>query len=272
MKNSQKGQGLIEYALVLVLVSVVVIAILTLLGPQIGNVFSRIRDDLGANGGTNSGATMAYRQRGSNGPVKYGAALPGSAEYALEKVDELRDGALEEEQALREVVTLMEETMLETLQAPIEYAEEAGDATLFDRLAAIRDAALAGDYEAVLALLAEPGGQGGSLPAEIRLKMAAKFTPRVIRACLVIDGKEVPYQDYADAREGMVLLGELDTAILLDEAWQIIEPRNGFINEIQPDLIQSAGAGISYMLDSGQPKYVTLAEQLQDDLAACGGG
>ena len=37
-----RGQGLVEYALVLVLVAVVVIAILTLLGPQIGNVFSRI--------------------------------------------------------------------------------------------------------------------------------------------------------------------------------------------------------------------------------------
>ena len=38
----QKGQGLVEYALVLVLVAVVIIAILTLLGPQIGNVFSQI--------------------------------------------------------------------------------------------------------------------------------------------------------------------------------------------------------------------------------------
>jgi pilus assembly protein Flp/PilA len=38
----EEGQGLVEYALVLVLVAVVVIAILTLLGPQIGNVFSRI--------------------------------------------------------------------------------------------------------------------------------------------------------------------------------------------------------------------------------------
>ena len=40
--RQEKGQGLVEYALVLVLVAVVVIAILTLLGPQIGNVFSRI--------------------------------------------------------------------------------------------------------------------------------------------------------------------------------------------------------------------------------------
>ena len=40
--DRESGQGLVEYALVLVLVAIVVIAILTLLGPQIGNVFSRI--------------------------------------------------------------------------------------------------------------------------------------------------------------------------------------------------------------------------------------
>ena len=42
----EDGQGLVEYALVLVLVAVVIIAILTLLGPQIGNVFSRITSGL----------------------------------------------------------------------------------------------------------------------------------------------------------------------------------------------------------------------------------
>lgn len=45
--NREQGQGLVEYALVLVLVAVVIIAILTLLGPQIGNVFSRITSGLG---------------------------------------------------------------------------------------------------------------------------------------------------------------------------------------------------------------------------------
>ncbi|MBK7177944.1 MAG: Flp family type IVb pilin [Chloroflexi bacterium] len=42
----EDGQGLVEYALVLVLVAVVIIAILTLLGPQIGNVFSKITNGL----------------------------------------------------------------------------------------------------------------------------------------------------------------------------------------------------------------------------------
>ena len=42
--SKEKGQGLVEYALILVLVAVVVIAVLTLLGPIIGNVFSDIMD------------------------------------------------------------------------------------------------------------------------------------------------------------------------------------------------------------------------------------
>ena len=38
----EEGQGLVEYALILVLVAVVVIVILALLGPAIGNIFSNI--------------------------------------------------------------------------------------------------------------------------------------------------------------------------------------------------------------------------------------
>jgi len=38
----EKAQGLIEYALILVLVAVVVIAIVALLGPAIANIFDNI--------------------------------------------------------------------------------------------------------------------------------------------------------------------------------------------------------------------------------------
>ena len=41
-RPGETGQGLVEYALILVLVAVVVIAVLSLLGPAIGNVFSTI--------------------------------------------------------------------------------------------------------------------------------------------------------------------------------------------------------------------------------------
>lgn len=40
--EKEEGQGLVEYALILVLVAVIVIAILTVLGPQIVLVFGRV--------------------------------------------------------------------------------------------------------------------------------------------------------------------------------------------------------------------------------------
>jgi pilus assembly protein Flp/PilA len=42
----EKGQGLVEYALILVLVAIVVIAALMILGPVIGNAFSTVNSSL----------------------------------------------------------------------------------------------------------------------------------------------------------------------------------------------------------------------------------
>ena len=44
--GGEKGQGLVEYALILVLVAIVVIAALLVLGPIIGNVFSTVNSSL----------------------------------------------------------------------------------------------------------------------------------------------------------------------------------------------------------------------------------
>lgn len=38
----EEGQGLTEYGVTIILVAIVIVAILTILGPQIGNMFSRI--------------------------------------------------------------------------------------------------------------------------------------------------------------------------------------------------------------------------------------
>jgi pilus assembly protein Flp/PilA len=40
--KSEKGQGLVEYALILVLIAIVVIAIMTTLGQKTNNVFSAV--------------------------------------------------------------------------------------------------------------------------------------------------------------------------------------------------------------------------------------
>jgi pilus assembly protein Flp/PilA len=41
-RDGQSGQGLVEYALILILVAMVVIVILTLLGGTLSNVFSDV--------------------------------------------------------------------------------------------------------------------------------------------------------------------------------------------------------------------------------------
>lgn len=43
----EEGQGLVEYALILVLIAIVVIVVLSLLGTQISTIFSNITSGLG---------------------------------------------------------------------------------------------------------------------------------------------------------------------------------------------------------------------------------
>ena len=40
----ERGQGLVEYAIILAFVAIVVIAIMRLMGPKVGNVFSSVNN------------------------------------------------------------------------------------------------------------------------------------------------------------------------------------------------------------------------------------
>jgi pilus assembly protein Flp/PilA len=42
----EKGQGLVEYAIILALVAIVVIAVVRLMGPKLGNTYSTIQSSL----------------------------------------------------------------------------------------------------------------------------------------------------------------------------------------------------------------------------------
>jgi len=44
--SQEKGQGLVEYAIILLLVALIVIAILRLLGPTLGNSYSSINSSV----------------------------------------------------------------------------------------------------------------------------------------------------------------------------------------------------------------------------------
>ena len=42
----EKGQGLVEYAIILALIAIIVIAVLRLMGPKLGNTYSTIQNSL----------------------------------------------------------------------------------------------------------------------------------------------------------------------------------------------------------------------------------
>jgi pilus assembly protein Flp/PilA len=46
LSSSARGQGLVEYALLLIFVAVVLIALLTILGPGLGEIYQNIIDNL----------------------------------------------------------------------------------------------------------------------------------------------------------------------------------------------------------------------------------
>lgn len=58
-----KGQGLVEYAIIIALVAVVVIAIMIQMGPKVGNTFSTINLSLGADGVLDSEEPTAVPSR-----------------------------------------------------------------------------------------------------------------------------------------------------------------------------------------------------------------
>ena len=62
----EKGQGLVEYALILVLVAIVVIGILLLLGPVVGNVFSEIVEYITVGNGVITSVSAARTSPTSN--------------------------------------------------------------------------------------------------------------------------------------------------------------------------------------------------------------
>ncbi len=46
LKNEESGQGMVEYALIIALIAIVVVAALVILGPKIANMFTNVGNKL----------------------------------------------------------------------------------------------------------------------------------------------------------------------------------------------------------------------------------
>lgn len=85
----EKGQGLVEYALILVLVSVAVIAIMIFLGGSVGDVFQDVADTL--SGQTISGTGTEYTIGGFSASATGGPAVCSVSVSAI-SVTKYQDG------------------------------------------------------------------------------------------------------------------------------------------------------------------------------------
>ncbi len=76
LRVREEGQGLVEYALILVLVAIVVIAVLLTLGPQVGKVFSQVVCTLGVE---SCDVVTFKRSKYENGGIHVDAFSDGTA-------------------------------------------------------------------------------------------------------------------------------------------------------------------------------------------------
>ena len=88
-KRRDEGQGLVEYALLLMLVAVVIIAILTILGPQVGEVFSRVSSSLGGGGGGIASVTAVRSNGGQGNNVSVTVTVNSPTTITADRIDHL---------------------------------------------------------------------------------------------------------------------------------------------------------------------------------------
>lgn len=223
--SNEKGQGLVEYALILVLVSIVVIAVLMLIGPKIGNTFSTIDRCLEIPG---SSCSETYYHGGV--PL---AAL-SSEDYQLlrERLDRAQEVTERQEHALTEKIpqTVKHETQ-KTVQILLEEAEEEAYRTALEEL--LRQVK-AGNLEAVLVFFSPESAWAEKLSAvsnEAKEDIAANSLKAREKVCReAINHGTVPFAPiFSDIFELFDKNPDnlADEKAILMDAWQdIVEPRN----------------------------------------------
>jgi len=276
MKRKETGQGLVEYALILVLVAVVVLAVLMILGPIIGGVFSEINeelssDDLGpeySDGYFNQSASTTRSMQKGNGK---------HAGDEFEAYYEFQELSLDQEEYLLEAGILIRESLDEVFEVLIEYAIEVDDNVLQDLISSAQQEIAAGNMINFATVVDMILSSQEGIPSEVQLAVILKAEPHFIDSYLVLEGTEVP----VDAYDAAVLDlqqweyqnpdGSGYTIQKLEEIWELVDQRNSLITELaRPALAEAACFGISALHSTEIEEYIELAQQYEVQMPSCG--
>jgi len=231
MKKHEAGQGLVEYVLILVLVSIVVITVLRLLGPKIGNTFSEIDGELDPSSA--SGITQIEASK----HISFGAG-----DDLSEIIEPFKEAGLLQEERLHEGTDLTVEAFAEFLEVVIEHFDEIENEEAAGALSVLRQAFLDGDFEEIPALFEslfqDLGNVLTGLPAEVQIAAAEKMLPRLEKSSQELSQGLVPpdiIMDTIAAVEQEIPDDHPNKAEVLqklNEAGELVLARNEAIEEI----------------------------------------
>jgi pilus assembly protein Flp/PilA len=229
MNEGERGQGLVEYSLILVLVAMAVIALLVLLGPAIDDVFCEIMqvlDETYVCGPYTTVSVAATMDSGQQPPLEW--------DDAKEKILALWEEAKAQEEGLQEGTDLVVEALGEGLEVLVDYAGDGEDPLLYESLSALLQQVRGGNLEAVPNVIASLLDELGEMPSEVGTAMSLKVAPRLIGGCEAVSGGTVSADTIAAAVEAVQQLddahpGKAEALQLLQEAAEMIEGRNEVI-------------------------------------------
>lgn len=234
MKKSEAGQGLVEYALILVLVAIVVIAIMRLLGPTIGNTFSTINSCLDGVGGVpcDEEEETASSRLNSLSQTQL-TAQADENELLRIQIEILESAAIEQEESLHKAFSELGLGLNGSLTVLIAQAQATGDDELVQTLTTLQQELQAGNYEALPEALAALNLAFFSAPFEVQVAVAEAVGESSVAACKELAGAAVSPELYQAAvaalneREAEAPGSTGQALPLLQAAWnEIIEPRN----------------------------------------------
>ena len=260
MNQKETGQGMVEYALVLVLVAIVVIAVLLLLGPIIGNTFSSLNDDLDA--------------YSSSQPARSGDNTFSSLTFEAEKADSesledyriFREQVFQQDENLDEVSILLTEGFDESMEVLSEFADEIGDQVLYDLIVQVQEEADAGNYEAILEILS---GSSSEIPADIYVALILETEPVLIASYHELQDAQVSVESFETALNEIEAIGDAEKVDQMWYLWSLVEERNAIIGEIIPGFAAAACLNADVLENTGDFGYIELAEQFKAEIGSC---
>jgi pilus assembly protein Flp/PilA len=265
----EEGQGLVEYALILVLVAIAVIAILIILGPAIGNNFTTVIKN------------MCGRPNLPDCPpdLPNGSAMEASATEAsvaeqagnrsdvLEPIFDFGEQAEHQEESLGELQTLLEEAFDESFEVLIEHAGEIEDLDLHEALSDLQQEVESGNFAALPDVFVALQTALAEVPVDVQAAVVLKTEPLWIDSCVALQGTAVPFESFDEAFQAVAQLeaenpGSTGDAMqLLQEIWGIVEARNLFIEESTDVVIYVIDRGITWLEATGVEEYIGRAQQ-----------